>query len=291
MTTCFRLFSVAAGLVLGAAAATAADEPVAVIINGDPVPLSQIEREYQALPRQYRNVPFERVYPSLVNRHVDRRLLLDAGLERNLIDDPEVQDLIADYADQAVQQVYLARRVKEFVTEDAVQIRYEAYLAENPPVEQVRLRHIILDTRDEALDVIERLRAGADFADLARQRSTGPSAPQGGDIGYFSRAEIIDEFRDVVFQMQPGDITSEPVQTGFGHHVIRVEDRRTLTPQSLEEKRQGILNDLSQEAVRTILDGLRATAEIQRFELDGSPVDSDVEKPETGFDLPGPDVQ
>jgi peptidyl-prolyl cis-trans isomerase C len=120
--------------------------------------------------------------------------------------------------------------------------------------------------------VIEELQGGADFATLAQERSTGPSAPSGGDLGYFQRGQMVPEFAEAAFALEPGEVTPEPVQTQFGWHVIMVLDRRTAEPSFADSEPQ-LRQELARDIVTTLVTGLHEGAEIERFNLDGTPME------------------
>ncbi len=254
-------------------AAWAEDDPVAAIIDGDVIFRSRIEREYKALGPAYQQRSFEQLYPSLVNRHIDRSLLLRAGERQKLLDDPKIQARIEDAVDDVLRKAYLEGRLRELITDEKIQARYQEYLEKNPPSDQVRAREILVETEQEADELLEELRRGADFDVLARSRSKSPAREVGGDLGYFNRGELLKELDAVVFDMRVGATTSQPIKTQFGFHIMELMDRRTIMPQSLAEKRADIVNALSREATQQILNELWAKAEVQRFRMDGTEVE------------------
>ena len=107
------------------------------------------------------------------------------------------------------------------------------------------------------------LDGGADFAELARERSTGPSGPQGGDLGYFTQEQMVPEFAQVAFALEAGTYTNEPVQTQFGWHVIKVEDRRQTEPAPFEEVEEQLREEVSREVINAVIGELRQNATIE----------------------------
>jgi N-methylhydantoinase A len=139
--------------------------------------------------------------------------------------------------------------------------------------EQLGMRHILVPPAAEALAArAAARRPGADFAEVARRRSTGPGSREGGDLGYFKREDMIPEFAEAAFALAAGQVSAAPVRTQFGWHVIRVEDRRAVPPQSFEEVRDQLREQAFTAAVNAEVDRIRALARIERFNLDGSPV-------------------
>ena len=113
---------------------------------------------------------------------------------------------------------------------------------------------------------------GVDFADLAKRRSIDPSAASGGgDLGYFTREQMVPEFSEAAFSLKKGEITEAPVKSSFGWHVIRVEDKRTSGPPSFDEVKAELQEELSRDVIQDILKDLRGKAKVERFNLDGTP--------------------
>jgi peptidyl-prolyl cis-trans isomerase C len=149
----------------------------------------------------------------------------------------------------------------ERVREEDVTAYYDKEIKNGPVEEELRARHILLDNREAADAVVADLDKGADFAALAKERSKGPSGPSGGDLGYFSKQSMVPAFSDAAFKLAAGE-TSPPVQTQFGWHVIRVEDRRNRPVPPLDQVRDQIFQLLISEAQRDIYDEMRAKAAV-----------------------------
>ena len=110
--------------------------------------------------------------------------------------------------------------------------------------EEIKARHILVEAEDTAKAIIEELKGGADFVELAKEKSTGPSGPNGGDLGWFTADVMVPEFSQAAMELKPGEITLAPVKTQFGYHVILVEDRRQQTPPSFEEMKDQLTQDM-----------------------------------------------
>jgi peptidyl-prolyl cis-trans isomerase C len=126
-------------------------------------------------------------------------------------------------------------------------------------------------TEDEAKAAIEQLEGGADFAAVAQERSAGPSGPQGGDLGFIRREQVVPEFGEAAFALKAGETSTQPVQTQFGWHVINVLERRNVEP-TLAELEPQLRQELAREIVTALVEDLRSEAEIERFNMDGSPM-------------------
>ncbi len=135
----------------------------------------------------------------------------------------------------------------------------------------MRARHILVETEAEALAVIDELRKQkADFAELARKKSTGPSGKKGGDLGFFKRGAMVKAFAAAAFALKPGEITGKPVKTQFGWHVIKLVERRARSAPSFADSRDKLRDELTQRVIAEAVGSLRGNAAIQTFGLDGS---------------------
>jgi peptidyl-prolyl cis-trans isomerase C len=245
-------------------------DPVVAKINGATVHRSEVLRVKNSLPDQYRSYPIQMLYPVLLDQIIDSKLVAQEGRKDNLQDDQDVRQQMAFIEDRIIQEVYLNRYVQKSVTDDALQARYVEFLRLNPSEEEVRARHILLEDEATAKAVIEEVQGGVEFAEAAKERSTGPSAAQGGDLGFFGRNDVVPEFSEAAFGLDAGAMTEAPVQTKFGWHVIKVEEKRLSTPPSFDETREQLVAELSRDLVRDLVADLRDGATIERFNLDGS---------------------
>lgn len=248
-----------------------ADDPVVARVNGDEIRRSHVINAQESLPPQYRALPMEQLYPALLKQMIDQKLVSQAARQANLQDDPEVKSRVAQLEDRVLQQALLGRTVSAEVTEEKVRARYEQVAKDTPAHEEVRARHILVETQDQAKAAIAEIGKGEDFAEVARKRSKGPNAPAGGDLGYFQREEMPKEFADAAFALKPGEVSKEPVRSPVGWHVIKIEDRRKAGPPSYEQSREEIAGQLAQETVEKFVTGLREKAKVESFDMEGRP--------------------
>ncbi len=259
------------------AAAGAADagsaKPDAVIarVNGQDIHASDLHDAAQALPQEMRNMPPQMLYPMLLDQLIDRKALVLQAQKMGLDKDPAVQRQINRAQEQALQQALLQKEVGPSLTEAAVHARYNETVAGKPGEEEVHARHILVASEDEAKKIIAELKAGADFSELAKKYSTDPGAQQGGDLGFFKKADMLPEFSAVAFALQPGQVSPTPVHTQYGWHVIKVEERRTDTPATYEASRDQLRQTMIQEGVQKAVQEARAGVSIEKFNQDGTP--------------------
>ena len=249
-----------------------AEDPVLAVVNGTEVRRSEVVESAKSLPPEYQ-AQLDQILPALVERYVDLKLLGDRAAASGLNDDPEVKETLAKLQEDVVREVFLRRYLKERVTDEALQTRYQEFLKNNPPQPEIHARHILVPTKEEAQKAIADISSGKDFSEVATALSKGGSAQNGGDLGYFVKDDMVPEFAEAAFAMQPGEISKAPVQTQFGWHVIKVEDRRDRQPPSFEEVKPTLEGEAQQETVTALLKELRegATIEIKTPPAPASP--------------------
>ena len=264
-----RFFGAALALALAATPMTLAAQEggakadaVVARVDGEEIRQSDVMAMARTLPSQYQTQLMQ-IYPLLVQRLVDYKLAGKAGRAAGLASDDKVKAFVAKAEEQAIREVYLEREIEARITVAMVQDAYKAHQTANPPAEEHHARHILLETEEAAREVIALLDGGADFAELAKERSTGPSGPKGGDLGYFTADQMVPEFSQAAAALEPGQHSAEPTKTQFGWHVIKLEDRRTSAPESLEEVEPQLRQQLARDVLETVLDGLRDGAEIE----------------------------
>ncbi len=255
------------------AQAPAGANPVVARVDGTEIRLSELQSEMERLPAELRSMPQPMLMPLLLDQLITQRAITAAARAQGLANDPEVQARLRRAEDEALQQALITRAVAPQMTEEALRARYQRDVAGRPAEEEVRARHILVPTEAEARTAMAEARAaGADFAEVARRRSTGPGSREGGDLGFFKRGDMIPEFATAAFAMQPGQISEAPVRTQFGWHVIKVEARRAVPPPPFEEAQEALRQRAFEEAVNAEVERIRGAANVERFAMDGSPL-------------------
>ena len=249
---------------------TAAD-PVIAIVDGSAIKRSDLQTVQRSLPAQFQQMPLETLFPLLIDRMIDAKLLALAGRRDNLGNDAEIRARVASYEERLIQETYLTRKIGAATSDDAVRARFQKFVTDSPAEVEVSARHILVATEQKAKEIVAELKKGGDFAKLAADNTLDPSGKQsGGDLGFFKKGEMVPEFSAAAFKLKEGEIADAPVKSQFGWHVIKVDKIRQQT-QNLEEVREQIVNDISQEIVNGEVVKLRQTAKVERFNLDGSP--------------------
>jgi len=254
-----------------AALAQSPADPVVAKVNGQPIHLSDLKDAAQSLPENLRGMPVQSLYPMLLDQLIDGRALVAEARKTGLDKDPAVQREVAAAEDRALQTAVLSKEVGPSVSDDAVHARYDQDLAGKPGQEEVHARHILVDSEAEAKAIIGQIKAGGDFAALAKQHSKDPGGAQGGDLGFFKKDEMVPEFAAAAFALQPGQVSQEPVHSQFGWHVILLVERRSGKPPSFDQARDELRQKMIQEGVQKTVAKARAAAAVEKYNLDGSP--------------------
>lgn len=232
-------------------------------LNGEPITRQDLEMTFNDLQEQLGQVPAEGRDVAALTALVDIRSLAARAEEAGLDETEEFASRIAFLRQRALHNLYFRDEVLDKITDEAVRARYDTEVAATPPENEIRARHILLETEEAANEVIAELEGGADFETVAREKSTGPSGPSGGDLGYFTRGRMVPEFEEAAFALDVGAYTQEPVQTQFGWHVILVEDKRSVQPPAFAEVEDQIRSVLMRERYFELLNEMRSEADLQ----------------------------
>jgi peptidyl-prolyl cis-trans isomerase C len=236
---------------------------VVATVNGNAIMESDISGFYNTLPPQYKQVPYAQIRGQLVERMVEQTLVADAARQQGLHEDPDVKQRIKAIQRSLLNEAYLSRIMKTELTEAKVRDEYQKSIALQPKREEVRARHILVKTKAEADVIIAQLKKGADFVKLAKEKSTGPSGKNGGDLGFFADGQMVPPFSKAAFALDNGQVTDTPVKTQFGYHIIKVEDRRVAGKENYEKASAKIRATLQDKVFEKIMNGLRAKAKIE----------------------------
>lgn len=213
----------------------------------------------------------DQFFPQLLDRYIFLKLVAAKGRADGLGEDPEVKKLVEDSVkqieDNAIREIFFKRLIDEKVTDAQVDARYNELKAKfdeeikkTPPQREIAASHILVKTEDEAKALIEQLKGGADFAVLAKEKSTDTgSGKNGGELGWFTQDVMVKEFGDAAFAMKKGETSQAPVKSQFGFHIIRVTDDRTKPLPTFERQKEEIrldlVEELRQEVAKSLKDG------------------------------------
>lgn len=257
-------------------------DTVVARVDGEAITLADLAAAARDLPEQVRDAPPQVLYPLLLDQAIAGRAVIAAARRAGLDRDEAVRARIRRAEEQELQQAWLTNEIATRVTDAAVRARYDQQIANRPAEEEVRARHILVPTESEARAALAEIRGGADFTAVAQRLSTGPGSREGGDLGFFRRGDMVPEFAEAAFTLQPGQVSENPVRSPFGWHVIKVEERRRAAPPGFEEAATQIRQQLLEAEVQAAVERARTGVRVERFNLDGStPRPTDAAEPPT----------
>lgn len=241
--------------------AVAADDPVIARVNGFDITQSQLNfAESEVGPRLANYAPADR-RRVLLQYVIESELMAGAGQKDKLDQAPDFAGRAKYHERRALRDAYFDSSIRGAVDEADAKKIYDEKIAKVKPEQEVHARHILVETEPEAREVIERLKKGEDFATVAKEKSKDSNA-EGGDLGWFGRGQMLKPFEDAAFALDVGQI-SEPVQTQFGWHVIKVEGKRDAPLPSFDQVKEAIMAQLVQQKAQEVVTGLRNSAKIE----------------------------
>ena len=218
-------------------------------VNNEDISLETMIHAMNELPPEIQSQPFMSYYEDLLERVIDIKLFAQEGKKMKLDEEPSVRAAIDFVIEKVLMQAFLSKYVQENIKEENLKASYSNFIADETSREEIKASHILMDTENEAIDVINMLNNGDDFAELAKNKSTGPSGPSGGDLGWFKRGQMVPPFEKAAFSLNKDEISQKPVQTQFGWHVIKVFDKRIPEAPNYESMKSKLIQDLERKLV------------------------------------------
>ena len=239
--------------------------PIVANVNNEDISLETMIHAMNELPPEIQSQPFMSYYEDLLERVIDIKLFAQEGKKMKLNEEPSVRAAIDFVIEKVLMQAFLSKYVQENIKEENLKASYNNFIADETSREEIKASHILMDTESEAIDVINMLNNGDDFAELAKNKSTGPSGPSGGDLGWFKRGQMVPPFEKAAFSLNKNEITQLPVQTQFGWHVIKIFDKRIPEAPSYENMKSKLIQDLERKIVSKKIQDLRNDALIEKL--------------------------
>lgn len=236
-----------------------APDPTSVVarIGEETVTEEDLAIARQEFGSELLQIPEEQQRSTLIDAVVNMRLLARAAGDAGLDQGAAFEKRLAFLRMQALRNSYVEAKIVGSLTSDDVQNGYQTLiLSQHKPEEQIRARHILVETKEAADKVISDLKGGKSFEELAKQ-SKDPSGENGGDLGFFGRGQMVPPFEEAAFKLEPGAYTQEPVQSEFGWHVIRLEEKRMSEPPPLAEVEEELRSYLIRQKFESTMADLR----------------------------------
>jgi len=240
-------------------------DTVLATVNGTDVTLGHVIALRERLPAQFQQLDDATLYQGMLDQVIQQQVLADAATPSKATEIGKENEVRAYLASREID-----RLSSEPVSDEALQAAYDAEYGNMEAQPEFNASHILVETEEEAQALIEALDDGADFAELAQEKSTGPSGPNGGQLGWFGPGMMVPEFENAVAGMEPGEV-SAPVQTQFGWHVIKLNETRDQDVPELDEVKAELEAMVRNAAVEAEVDRLTGEADISRSEVEIDP--------------------
>ncbi|MCB1783464.1 MAG: peptidylprolyl isomerase [Alphaproteobacteria bacterium] len=248
------------------------DSPTLATVDGSKITRNEVFALLQNMPQQMQQMPSEQLLPMAIEQEINNKIIDNKAANANLTNDTQVLQQMANVKQQLIRAKFLENEVNKKMTEDRVKAAYEDYVKNFPKTEEVKAAHILVDSEAKAKEIIAKLEKGADFAELAKENSKDGTAKNGGDLGYFAKADVVPEFAEAAFSTEKGTYTKKPVKSNFGYHIIKVEDKRIRPPADFATAKPYLEQELRRKILDEIVMDWRNKAQIERFDINGNPL-------------------
>lgn len=254
----------------------AQDANVVGRVNGQDITVEDLAIAEEMYAPQLGQMPEDAKRSVLVDALIELKIIAEAARKANVADQEAYKRQLAFFEAQTLRSLFLEQRVAAAVTDEAVKSAYDEQVGKIPPVPERRLRHILLRSEGEALEVIKALKSGRPFAELAQERSVDEvSKVKGGDLGFIAEGQVMPEVEAAAAQLQLGEFTQTPVTTAFGFHVVLLEETRNRPAPPFEAVAPQIRQSLEAAEERRIISELKAGAQVEKLVPDVTPPEAD----------------
>jgi peptidyl-prolyl cis-trans isomerase C len=245
-------------------------DPVIAKVNGAEIHQSDLAVAEEELGPSLQQMDPATRRENLISFLIDMKIVAKAAEDKKVGDSADFKKKLAFARDRLLMDNILNTEGKAAVTDDAMKKVYEDATKQVSGEQEVHARHILVPTEEEAKAIVEELKKGADFAELAKKKSKDPGAADGGDLGFFTKEQMVPEFSAAAFALEPGKI-SDPVKSQFGWHVIKVEEKRDRKPPPFDQVKPQIETFVVRKAQSDYVTKLREAAKIERLDKKDEP--------------------
>lgn len=238
-------------------------ETVVATVGGESITEADLSFAAEDLVQELQQMPPEERRPFLLRVLIDMKVLAAAGREAGMADTPLFQQRLQYLEERALRRAYFADTIANAVTEEAVRAEYDKFTADFQPADEIRASHILVATEEEAKAIKADLDGGADFATIAKEKSIDPGAANGGDLGFFGKGMMVAPFEEAAFALTDIGQVSDPVQSQFGWHVIRLEEKRQSAPPAFEQVAGQLQQQLLMSTFDSTVAGLMANTTVE----------------------------
>ena len=262
MSATTRILAAAAAVLMLGSVAAGAQETVVAKVNGKTITEADIRLAEAELGSDLGSLPDVTKRRVLVEFLIENQLFADAAEAQKLATGPDYNDRIQYWRRRSLRDLYFDKTVKDSVSDAEAKKFYDDQVG-SAKSEEVRARHILVESKEKARELFEKVAYGTDFAELAKQNSKDPgSKDQGGDLGYFSKGQMVPQFEEAAFKLQKGEVR-QPFETQFGWHILKVDDKRTGQAVPFDTVKERIVGAIIHQKAQQIAGDLRAKAKIE----------------------------
>jgi peptidyl-prolyl cis-trans isomerase C len=239
--------------------------PVLAKVNGSEIRQSDLALAEEELGPSLAQMDPATKKDNVLSFLIDMKIVAKAAEDKKVENNEDFKKRLAFTRSRLLMDSLLASEGKAATTDEAMKKVYEEASKQITGEQEVHARHILVETEDEAKTVADELKKGADFAELAKKKSKDPGASDGGDLGFFTKDQMVPEFSAVAFALEPGKI-SDPVKSQFGWHIIKVEEKRSRKAPDFEQVKTQIETYVTRKAQADYVAKLRETAKVERID-------------------------
>lgn len=252
-----------AGTAFAGASAALAQGAVVATVNGKQITENDVRLAEAEIGADLGNLPEATKRRVLVEYLIENQLFAEAGEADKLGQGQGFDERMAYWRRRALRDSYFDKSVKGAVSDAEAKKFYDAQVGQLKPQSEIEARHILVESQDKAKEIFEKIAHGADFAQMAKEFSKDPGTKdEGGKLGFFGRGQMVPQFEEAAFKLKEGEI-SQPVETQFGWHLIKVEAKRDRKPPSFDQVKERIVASMIHSKAQEVVAGLRAKAKLE----------------------------
>ena len=235
---------------------------VAAKVNNHIISAQDVLNAVSTLPENVKTKPLFEIYPRVINELINKHLITKRAYSEKLDLDQNVINLIKKNKDSILAKYWLNNFIMNETSEENVKNFYNNYVKSFQEYTEINASHILVKTKNEAVSIINKLNNKSQFSELARAYSIGPSAKNGGNLGWFGPGQMVKEFEKAAFLLEKGNISQKPIKTKFGFHVIKLNDMRNAKPKKLNEIKNNIIEKITKISLSNLVNKIRKNEKV-----------------------------
>ena len=235
---------------------------VAAKVNNHIISAQDVLNAVSTLPENVKTKPLFEIYPRVINELINKHLITKRAYSEKLDLDQNVINLIKKNKDSILAKYWLNNFIMNETSEENVKNFYNNYVKSFQEYTEINASHILVKTKNEAVSIINKLNNKSQFSELAREYSIGPSAKNGGNLGWFGPGQMLKEFEKAAFLLEKGNISQKPIKTKFGFHVIKLNDMRNAKPKKLNEIKNNIIEKITKISLSNLENKIRKNEKV-----------------------------